>query len=99
MWALLTLRWRGGEQSNVEAWVRKLRCLCFLCSCLGFQTAMEPLRKLDMAEDEGAEASKRYCLPRLSFASWSLLKCLGFVLLLPLGLMVEKDPAYSCRKP
>lgn len=55
----MCLGWSRGSQNNVENWVKKLRCVCFVCSCLGFQTALEPLRKLDMQEEEGNDASKR----------------------------------------
>lgn len=59
LWTLMCLGWSRGSQNNVENWVKKLRCVCFVCSCLGFQTALEPLRKLDMQEEEGNDASKR----------------------------------------
>ena len=58
-WTLLCLKWFPNQQDSVETWVKRLRCVCYLCSCLGFQSALEPLRRMDM-EDETAEASQRY---------------------------------------
>lgn len=63
-WTLLCLKWFPNQQGTVEAWVKRFRFLCYLCSCLGFQTALEPLRKMDLQDGDDAVASKR-CVIKL----------------------------------
>ena len=60
LYFLLCLQWFAKHQDGIQKWVKRLRCLCSFCACLGLASALEPLRKMDLDEDENSEESQRF---------------------------------------